>query len=300
MRYLQTEDNAEGLGDDPHGFLPTLDELAAARPAGRRRARSELRVRINFAGFENYRRVPSSLSLTSLGIRLVVTQHKLHVPFIHNSREVHVPRHSVRLHTGDVRPAVSLQYNRPPWRLISFIQFEYQIGCTVTEGSIDIAVGFEGSEEGRPLGDVARTALTAGGRARSRARARYGRYGGGCGRSFLSSRESAVAATSLSVAIIFRGKSCGTLNASAFGDSVAFDTRQLRSNQCSFSSLACPSAAGVELRDRLSACTSLGRRRTWFVFTPFQKGFNDVIAAGERVRRALQRASVAYAVGRRV
>lgn len=114
MRYLQTEDNAEGLGDDPHGFLPTLDELAAARPAGRRRARSELRVRINFAGFENYRRVPSSLSLTSLGIRLVVTQHKLHVPFIHNSREVHVPRHSVRLHTGDVRPAVSLQYNRPP------------------------------------------------------------------------------------------------------------------------------------------------------------------------------------------
>lgn len=48
--YLQAEDNAKGFRDDSHGLLPTLNELAAARPPGRHRARPELRIRINFVG----------------------------------------------------------------------------------------------------------------------------------------------------------------------------------------------------------------------------------------------------------
>lgn len=61
--YLQTEDNAEGLRNDPHGLLPTLDELAAARPPGRHRTRPEFRVRINFASCRSL--WPNSSSLVS-------------------------------------------------------------------------------------------------------------------------------------------------------------------------------------------------------------------------------------------
>lgn len=61
IRYLQTENNAEGFGNDTHGLLPALDELAAARPAGRRRTHLQLSVRINFAGFHGPVQNPSSL-----------------------------------------------------------------------------------------------------------------------------------------------------------------------------------------------------------------------------------------------
>ncbi|CAD0197006.1 unnamed protein product [Chrysodeixis includens] len=55
-----TENDAEGFRDDAHGLLPTLNELAAARPPGRHRARPELRVRINFAGLWSPQQYSSS------------------------------------------------------------------------------------------------------------------------------------------------------------------------------------------------------------------------------------------------
>lgn len=72
--HSQTENDADGLWDDPHGLLPALDELAATRPVGRRRARPKFCVRVNFAGFQRPRQIPSSLFLTSLDI----TEHKFH------------------------------------------------------------------------------------------------------------------------------------------------------------------------------------------------------------------------------
>ncbi|CAB3221438.1 unnamed protein product [Arctia plantaginis] len=38
---IKTEDDAKGFRNDPHGLLPTLDELSAARPPGRHRAVTE-------------------------------------------------------------------------------------------------------------------------------------------------------------------------------------------------------------------------------------------------------------------
>lgn len=203
-------------------------------------------------------------------------------------------RYSVRLRTGDVRPAVSLQYNRTPWRLIPFIQFEYQIGCTVTEGSIHVAVG---SSKGAMDGASARRRCAYGTDGHSRRgvprRTRdncygRGRYGGGCGRNFLSSRESSPL-HSRSVVIrrdYFPRKILhwtlappGTVSHSTRDNYGAISALSAR--------LSCSSALGISLRDRLS--TSLSRQRTWFIFTPFEKGFNDVIATGERVRSSVQR-----------
>ncbi|KAL4707422.1 hypothetical protein ACJJTC_008607 [Scirpophaga incertulas] len=73
------EDDAERLGDDAHGLLPALDELAAARPAGRRRALSELRVSVNFDSVQNFRDFLSSPEYTSLLIGLIVTLNEFHI-----------------------------------------------------------------------------------------------------------------------------------------------------------------------------------------------------------------------------
>ncbi|GBP56286.1 hypothetical protein EVAR_37361_1 [Eumeta japonica] len=60
----RTENDAEGFGNDPHGLLPALDELAPARPAGGagRRTPPQLHVRTYLDGLSRARVEPDALA----------------------------------------------------------------------------------------------------------------------------------------------------------------------------------------------------------------------------------------------
>lgn len=74
--HLQTEDDAKSLRYDPHGLLPTPDELAAAaHTSRRRRSLLQFHVRVNLDALEPPIHHPS---LVTTLVRLTVTPKKLH------------------------------------------------------------------------------------------------------------------------------------------------------------------------------------------------------------------------------